>query len=213
MPQIISYSLFCRAGYGNCIGLPTMLRSSANVRVTGAELALISALSKDSAAVGRLAVGGSSGGWRITENQEIPMREPHVVPLNTRDEVASLVLQPGAQPLVTMSVQFRVDSGLTVGASHYPILPLGSFSVSFSRSNLPGVLICCDFGPLDGLRLSFRNVKGRIISNATGPWRTGRTFVSVPQSSALMFVTYMPRRRELAPPASLILEWLIARID
>jgi hypothetical protein len=208
-PTIVSYGIVCRAGYGNCIGVPTFMEfTSGGTRVTAAQIKLISTVSGPPA-VGRLAVGSWRGGWRITERLEVPMGRSHVLPLNATDEVASLILQPGQQRPVTMSVEMSVESPLYVGATHYPIWPQSFFSVSFARSlTRPGIFLCCDFGPLDHLDLDFLNDAGEIILPNARAWPTGRTFVPLPQDATALSVSYKPDRGELAPPASLILQWL-----
>ncbi len=211
--HIVSYGFVCRAGYGNCIGIPDFLETtSGGTSVTSAQLDLISTVSGPPA-IGRLAVGSWRGGWRITESMEIPMGRSAITLLNPTDEVASLVLQPGPQRPVTMSIQMMVTSALAVGATHYPIWPNSFFSVSFGRSlSRPGIFLCCDFGPLDHLSLSFVNEAGAIISTDARPWPTGRTFVPLPQLATALSVSYKPDRGDLAAPASLVLEWLAASL-
>ena len=205
----ISYGFVCRAGYGNCIGVPTFIETtSGGTRVTAAQLDLISTIS-GSPAVGRLAVGSWRGGWRITDRLEIPMGRSYVVSLNPTDEVASLVLQPGSQRPVTMSIQMSVTSDNTVGATHYPIWPLSFFSVSFGHSiTRPNIFLCCDFGPLDNLSLDFVNDAGAVILTDARPWPTGRTSVPLPELATALSVSYKPNRGDIAPPASLVLQWL-----
>jgi hypothetical protein len=190
-PTIISYGIVCRAGYTNCVALPTFMEIiGRGTRVTAAQLNLISTTAGQPP-VGRFAVGSLRGGWRITEALEIPRGRSYDVFLNATDEVASLILQPGPYGIVTMSVQMSVESANRVGATHYPIWPGSSFSVSFGHSlTRPGIHLSCDFGPLDHLHLDFLNNAGNSILRDSRPWPTGRTFVGLPQDATALSVAY-----------------------
>ena len=96
-----------------------------------------------------------------------------------------------------------------VGATHYPVTPNSFFAISFGRSiTRPSVFLCSDFAPLDGLELVFVGESGAVVDQHRGPWQSGRTFVPLPQLAVGLSVAYKSVRGDLAPPASLLLEWL-----
>jgi hypothetical protein len=208
MSHVVHYAVLCQAGFGNVVGVPTfgqMTGSGTTVRAGQ----LVVARTEWGPATGRLAVGNPRGPWRITENLVIPSGVGHVVGLQRTDEVASLILHPDAQSPVTLSILMSVESPQTVGAAHYPIRNFDSFAVSFGQSfTRPRLFLCCDFGPLEGLEIAVLDASGNVISRVDGPWPTGRTFLALPQLAAGASVLYKSPREELAPPASLVLEWL-----
>lgn len=224
MPHMIHYSVMCRRGYGNVIGIPSLMeRREGGTSVRNAELTLTSASTAGpplgNPAHGRLALGSPRNGWRIEEHLEVPTERSHVVPIRPTDEVASFVVtwDPGPtlrdESAVTMAVHMWVDSPMTIGATHYPVRHGESFAISFGEgATRPRVFVCCDFGPIDGLRGSFTADSSAMISTVDGPWPTGRTLVPVPQDAAGLSVRYTSPRREMGPPASVLLEWFAAAL-